>query len=433
MDEFTPLPLIPEKQAADDSWPPPPPPGGGTPSTPSRHRKNSSSLSDLSMLEVDRTGDDVELVVREIVVATPERTHHHHKDGSTMDNNNVPQPQSVPIPVSTLIVVTDSAQLQPEDASSSSFANMNMSASSPENGGATPTAATKNSDGLLTNKPSHHELLRRQSSSSFPNILHDMIHHATAGSFGEHHTTCDVKDFTLTEKQFRVRNWDGVQGYSDYIQQGLQFKKEQHQQKQQQQQQLALEPPTNGHGNMEIAQTTGITGTSTATTGSKGIINDNNSNNNVVMLFESPSSCTADFAFYNGTKFRFHDWPPPSKTGGKSVLGPCRYALMNGDAYPVFLKDGTPPAGLLDHWRAAVPGFVPPRYVDKITDAETVYAYLPVEQIRSHVNDPDVHYHLAGKDAIHLMTQKVCVKDIHMILFALCSCSNIFMHGWLSN
>jgi hypothetical protein len=61
----------------------------------------------------------------------------------------------------------------------------------------------------------------------------------------------------------------------------------------------------------------------------------------------------------------------------------------------------------VEHWQSAVPGFVPPSYVDKITDAETVYAYLPVEQIRHHVNDPDIHYHLAGKDAIHLMTQKV--------------------------
>ena len=61
----------------------------------------------------------------------------------------------------------------------------------------------------------------------------------------------------------------------------------------------------------------------------------------------------------------------------------------------------------MDHWKAAVPNFKPPSYVPKITDENTVYAYLPVEQIRNHVNDPDAHYHLAGKDAIHMMTQKV--------------------------
>jgi len=124
------------------------------------------------------------------------------------------------------------------------------------------------------------------------------------------------------------------------------------------------------------------------------------------MLFESPTTSSGDFTFQNKNKFRFHDWPPPSKTGGKSVLGPCRYALMNGTSFPVFLKDGTPPAGLVEHWKRSVPGFQEPSYVNTITDAETVYAYLPVEAIRNHVNDPNVHYHLAGKDAIHMMTQK---------------------------
>lgn len=146
-------------------------------------------------------------------------------------------------------------------------------------------------------------------------------------------------DFTLEEGKFKVRDWDGKKGYSDYIADGLKYKQ------------------------ME--------------------------NKNVVMLFESPSSSTADFSFQNKTKFRFHDWPPPSKTGGKSVLGPCRYALMNGTSFPVFLKDEAPPKGLVEHWTASVPGFKPPHYVSKITDDETVYAYLPVEQIRHHVNDPD--------------------------------------------
>jgi hypothetical protein len=126
------------------------------------------------------------------------------------------------------------------------------------------------------------------------------------------------------------------------------------------------------------------------------------------MLYESPSSSTDAHTFHNKTKFRFHDWPPPSKTGGKSVVGPCRYGMMNGDSFPFFLKDGAPPDGLMEHWAKVVPNFKAPTFVDKITDNDTAYAYLPVEQIRNHVNDPDIHYHLAGKDAIHMMTQKVC-------------------------
>jgi hypothetical protein len=35
-----------------------------------------------------------------------------------------------------------------------------------------------------------------------------------------------------------------------------------------------------------------------------------------------------------------------------------------------------------------------------------VYAYLPLENIKQHLNDPHIHYHLAGKDVIHLMTKK---------------------------
>jgi hypothetical protein len=185
------------------------------------------------------------------------------------------------------------------------------------------------------------------------------------------HDWSDLGDFTLNPGEFRVKDWDGKKGYSDYIQQGLRYKAK-----------IAAEKAA----------------------AEKAFVP---STDNVVMLFESPSSSTADFTFQNITKFRFHDWPPPSKTGGKSVLGPCRYALMNGTSYPVFLKDGIPPTGLVEHWQSSVPGFEPPSYVDKITDLETVYAYLPVEQIRHHVNDPDIHYHLAGKDAIHLMTQKV--------------------------
>lgn len=155
--------------------------------------------------------------------------------------------------------------------------------------------------------------------------------------------------------RFKCIDWDGTKFYSDFIKDGLAYKKE---------------------------------------------------NPSVVMLFESPSSATSESSFHNKGKFKFHDWPPPKSTVSKAVLGPCRYALMNGASYPVFLRLGTPPAGLIDHWKVAVPGFVEGSFVPTIKDADTAYAYLPVEQIRQHVNPPDVHYHLAGKDAIHLMTQK---------------------------
>jgi hypothetical protein len=69
----------------------------------------------------------------------------------------------------------------------------------------------------------------------------------------------------------------------------------------------------------------------------------------------------------------------------------------------------------MEHWAAAVPGIPLPHFCSKVTEEDTVYAYLPVEQIKIHVNDPDIHYHLAGKDAIHLMTQKTTklLPDTH--------------------
>jgi predicted ATP-grasp superfamily ATP-dependent carboligase len=60
----------------------------------------------------------------------------------------------------------------------------------------------------------------------------------------------------------------------------------------------------------------------------------------------------------------------------------------------------------MEHWKETVPGFVEPSFVHEVSKDDTVYAYLPVEKQEHHVNDPAVHYHLAGKDAIHLMTQK---------------------------
>jgi hypothetical protein len=78
---------------------------------------------------------------------------------------------------------------------------------------------------------------------------------------------------------------------------------------------------------------------------------------------------------------------------------------MNGTAFPAFLREGETPPGLKEHWAETVPGIKLPNFVDKVRESDLVYAYLPVEQIKNHVNDPDTHYHLAGKDAIHLMTQ----------------------------
>lgn len=133
-----------------------------------------------------------------------------------------------------------------------------------------------------------------------------------------------------------------------------------------------------------------------------------NEHQRVVMLFETPRSSPSDHSFHNKSSFKFHDWPPTQKSRSKarSVLGPCRYAMMSGSAFPTFLRD-PPPEGLVDHWKEALPYFKECTFVSKInTERDTVYAYIPVEDIPKHVNDPHVHYHLAGKDAIHLMTQK---------------------------
>jgi hypothetical protein len=129
------------------------------------------------------------------------------------------------------------------------------------------------------------------------------------------------------------------------------------------------------------------------------------SSDDVVMLFESPSSCSHGSSFYNDQVFKFHDWPPPKSFHAKTTLGPLRYSLMNGSSLPTYIKDDVP-EGLIEHWRAYVPGFVEPTFVRAIQPADTVYAYLPVESIENHVNDPRVHYHLVGKDAIALMTDK---------------------------
>lgn len=158
-----------------------------------------------------------------------------------------------------------------------------------------------------------------------------------------------------TTSGFKVKSWNGKTLFSDFIQEGLLYQKRK--------------------------------------------------SNDVIMLFESPTSCTsADSSFYNSQVYKFHDYPR-SEAPWKAILAPCRYSLMNGSSYPTYLQ-GMPPKGLLEHWKANVPGFVEPSFVSTIDEQSLVYAYLPMEQIKDHLNDPHVHYHLAGKDAIGLMTQK---------------------------
>lgn len=136
----------------------------------------------------------------------------------------------------------------------------------------------------------------------------------------------------------------------------------------------------------------------------EGLVATKRNPSNVVMLFESPSSSSHDTSFFNGQAFKFHDYPP-SAAILKSVMAPCRYTMMNGASYPSFLKSGTPPKGLMEHWKRYIPEFVEPRFVSEITSDDMVYAYLPVEHVSNHVNNPHVHYHVCGKDALHLMTQ----------------------------
>lgn len=161
--------------------------------------------------------------------------------------------------------------------------------------------------------------------------------------------------FEPAQQKLVVHDWDGTKFYSDYIKEGMDYTKRD-------------EP--------------------------------------VVMIYESPSTSAPDASFLNKEKYKFHTWPEPKSTISKATLGPCRYALMNGSSYPTFLRTKAPPAGLMEHWKDVLPGYVESSYVSKITEDQTAYCYLPIEQIKNHVNDPGVHYHLAGKDAIHLMTQK---------------------------
>mmetsp|Transcript_3436 Transcript_3436/g.6444 ORF Transcript_3436/g.6444 Transcript_3436/m.6444 type:complete len:505 (-) Transcript_3436:200-1714(-) len=168
-----------------------------------------------------------------------------------------------------------------------------------------------------------------------------------------------LSDIDFTFNKLKVKAWDRKKFYSDYIREGLEER------------------------GVKISDYT-----------------------DVIMLYESPSSASSETSFQNREKYRFHDWPPPKSTRSKAILGPCKYSMMNGQSFPSFLRDGAPPDGLMEHWAETIPGVPMPRFVKTIHENDLVNAYLPVELIKHHVNDPDTHYHLAGKDAIHLMTQQ---------------------------
>jgi hypothetical protein len=125
----------------------------------------------------------------------------------------------------------------------------------------------------------------------------------------------------------------------------------------------------------------------------------------IVILYESPSIIADEKGFSNKQVFRFHDYPPCCPRVN-SMLGPCRYAAVSGNVYPTYLRGGCPPAGLTDHWQLAIPDFKQPRFCDTLPEDSLVYAYLPLERVKRHLNDPYIHYHLCGKDAIPLMTDK---------------------------
>jgi hypothetical protein len=163
-----------------------------------------------------------------------------------------------------------------------------------------------------------------------------------------------LSDQELTDN-FRVHAWDKKMGYSDFVHDGLRSL--------------------------------------------------NKDNDEVVMLFEAPSSSSEGSSFFNSNVYKFHDYPPACNEY-KMALGPCRYSMMNGSAYPSYLHSGSPPLGLLEHWEATIPGFRRPSFVSEIPDSAQVYAYLPCESVKRHLNDPSIHYHLAGKDALVLMTKK---------------------------
>jgi ATP-grasp domain len=211
------------------------------------------------------------------------------------------------------------------------------------------------------------------SSISDQDLLVSPAANVVAGAAADDVAAAPGSNLTSSSPSLRVEQWDKKTHYSAFVRDAIQYLKKR---------------------------------SSSSNNNDDDTILDNNRNNeDVVMLFESPSSASADSTFFNCQVYKFHDWPPMSSPY-KTMLGPCRYSMMNGDAYPSYLEAGAPPPGLMEHWEATVPGFVRPHFVSQLPEAASVYAYLPCESIANHVNDPHVHYHLAGKDALHLMTHK---------------------------
>lgn len=134
----------------------------------------------------------------------------------------------------------------------------------------------------------------------------------------------------------------------------------------------------------------------------EGLAYLNSKNDEVIMVYECPSTSCNDTSFYNTSQYRIHDYPP-APFEYKAMLRPLRYASMNGDAYPSFLM-AEPDQHLLAHWVKTIPNYVCPHFVSAITPTAKVHAYLPIENVPNHVIDPDVHYDLAGKRAINFMT-----------------------------
>jgi hypothetical protein len=132
----------------------------------------------------------------------------------------------------------------------------------------------------------------------------------------------------------------------------------------------------------------------------------NQSTANVIMLCESPSSACRKARFFNHQVYRICDYPPDSALA-RTVLGPCRYALIHGAAFSMYLHNSRPPAGLLEHWKDVLDNrFVQPQFVHDIDVNSRVYAFAPCESIPNHINDPFMHFHLSGLDALHLMTKR---------------------------
>jgi hypothetical protein len=130
----------------------------------------------------------------------------------------------------------------------------------------------------------------------------------------------------------------------------------------------------------------------------------NQPSEDLVMVYECPSSNNAATTFQNMNNYIIHDYPP-TPIAYSMTLRPIRYSFMNGDSAPAFLAGDVPDA-LQNHWCSTVPGYKKPTYYSDIPANAKVHAYLPIEGYQNNVHDPDVHYHIAGKAAINEMTER---------------------------